>query len=121
MKHKVEVSNVEKTQIETQALMETEKNKLTDTRNKEQSIRDDEYRRLEKVLKEQIDGLKKENDILRDNNEKAKIREVELGVEIANLLDSVNKRSSLEDHVINIGLSNNYFKNVAEIFKKEIR
>ena len=37
-----------------------------------------------------------------------------------NLLDSVNKRSQLEEHVINIGLSNNYFKNIAEIFKKEL-
>jgi hypothetical protein len=73
------------------------------------------------VLKEQIDGLKKENDTLRDNNEKAKIREAELGVEISNLLEQVNKKSTLEEHVINIGLSNNYFKNVAEIFKREIR
>ena len=60
--------------------METEKNKLTDTRNKEQNIRDDEYKRLERVLKDQIEGLKRENDVLRDNNEKAKIREAELGV-----------------------------------------
>ena len=71
----MEVSNVERTQIETQALMETEKNKLTDVRSKEQKIRDEEYRRLEKVFREQIEGLKKENDVLRDNNEKAKIRE----------------------------------------------
>ena len=60
--------------------METEKNKLTDARNKEQNIRDDEYKRLERVLKDQIEGLKRENDVLRDNNEKAKIREAELGV-----------------------------------------
>lgn len=66
---------MERTQIETQALMETEKNKLTDVRSKEQKIRDEEYRRLEKVFREQIEGLKKENDVLRDNNEKAKIRE----------------------------------------------
>lgn len=41
-------------------------------------------------------------------------------MEISNLLDSVNQRSNLEERVINIGLSNNYFKNVAEIFKKTI-
>lgn len=41
-------------------------------------------------------------------------------MEISNLLDTVNQRSNLEERVINIGLSNNYFKNVAEIFKKTI-
>jgi hypothetical protein len=64
--------------------------------------------------------LKQENDLLKDNYEKSKIREAELKSEIDNLLDTVNHRSKLEEHVINIGLSNNYFKNVAEIFKKTI-
>ena len=36
----------------------------------------------------------------------------DLKSEIGVLLDSVNKRSQLEEHIINIGLSNNYFKNV---------
>ena len=58
--------------------------------------------------------------MLRDNYEKSRIREEELKSEIGNLLDSVNERNKLEEHVINIGLSNNYFKNVAEIFKKTI-
>ena len=33
---------------------------------------------------------------------------------------SVDERSKLEEHVINIGLSNNYFKNVAEVFKRRL-
>lgn len=64
-------------------------------------------------LRDEIDGLKKENDLLRDNNAKAKINGEEQKKRIAELLDTVNKRNTLEEHVINIGLSNNYFKNVA--------
>jgi hypothetical protein len=67
-----------------------------------------------------IDDLKHENEILRDEERQWKIREGDLKTEIGNLLDSVNKRSQLEEHVVNIGLSNNYFKNIAEIFKKEL-
>ncbi len=64
--------------------------------------------------------MKYENDLLEDNYRKAKIREEELVNDIRGLTDSVNKRSKLEESVINIGLSNNYFKNVAEIFKRPI-
>lgn len=64
-------------------------------------------------LQAQIDDLRGENDLLKDNYEKGKIRESELKMEISHLLDSVNQRSNLEERVINIGLSNNYFKNVA--------
>lgn len=53
-----------------------------------------------------------------DNYNKALIREEELKLYSRGLADSVNKRSKLEESVINIGLSNNYFKNVAEIFKR---
>ena len=72
------------------------------------------------MLKKEMEELKKENDALRDNNAQGRIQQEELKGKIAELLDSVNKRSNLEERVINIGLSNNYFKNVAEIFKKEI-
>jgi predicted transcriptional regulator with HTH domain len=41
--------------------------------------------------------------------------------DVRGLVDSVNKRGKLEESVINIGLSNNYFKNVAEVFKRELR
>jgi hypothetical protein len=46
------------------------------------------------------------------------IREEELKKDIRDLTETVNNRSDLEQRVINIGLSNNYFKNVAEIFKR---
>lgn len=32
----------------------------------------------------------------------------------------MDERGKLEEHVINIGLSNNYFKNIAEVFKKRL-
>ena len=69
-------------------------------------------------MEKQIEDLKKENNILLDNYEKAKVREEELKGEVRKLVDSVNDRGKLEERVINIGLSNNYFKNVSEIFKR---
>lgn len=39
---------------------------------------------------------------------------------MAQAYKSVDERSKLEEHVINIGLSNNYFKNIAEVFKKRL-
>lgn len=69
-------------------------------------------------MDKQIEDLKKENNILLDNYEKAKVREEELKGEVRKLVDSVNDRGKLEERVINIGLSNNYFKNVSEIFKR---
>ena len=60
-----------------------------------------------------MDDLKKENNALLDNYQKAQIREEELKGEVRKLADTVNHRSNLEERVINIGLSNNYFKNVA--------
>jgi hypothetical protein len=40
--------------------------------------------------------------------------------DIQGLTDSVNTKAKLEEAVVNVGLSNNYFKNVVEIFKKEL-
>lgn len=67
-----------------------------------------------------IKDFKHENEVLREENNQLKSREGDLRSENAYLLESVKNRSMLEEHVINIGLSNNYFKNIAEIFKKEI-
>jgi len=100
--------------------MNTEKDKFNDTSIKEKNLRTTEFSKKEGLLQKQIDDYKRENDLLRDNYEKSRIREEELKSEIGNLLDSVNERNKLEEHVINIGLSNNYFKNVAEIFKKTL-
>ena len=67
-----------------------------------------------------MEDTKKENELLRDNYQKALIREEELKAEVRAIADSVNNRTNLEQRVINIALSNNYFKNVAEIFKREV-
>jgi len=40
---------------------------------------------------------------------------------VRGLTGSVEQRSKLEESVIGIGLSNNYFKNVAEIFKRPLK
>lgn len=71
-------------------------------------------------MENQIAELKKQNEILQDNYRKSQIREQELRMDVQGLTDSVNRRAELEEKVINIGLSNNYFKNVAEIFKREL-
>ena len=67
-----------------------------------------------------MDDLKKENNILLDNYQKSQIREEELKGEVRKIADSVKEKDNLQERVINIGLSNNYFKNVSEIFKKTI-
>ena len=117
-KNSVEVQNVEKTMLETKTLMNTEKDKLMDTSKQEKELQHQENRRVRGQLEKQIEDLKKENNILLDNYEKAKVREEELKGEVRKLVDSVNDRGKLEERVINIGLSNNYFKNVSEIFKR---
>lgn len=116
----VEVENIEKTYLDTQALMNVEKEKHFDTTAKERSLLEDRFSKERAELQTHIDDLKRENELLKDNYEKGKIRESDLKQEISNLLDSLNEKSNLEERVINIGLSNNYFKNVAEIFKKAI-
>lgn len=47
-------------------------------------------------MQNQIDDLRQENEQLKDNYEKGKIREAELKTDISLLLDSVNQRSKLE-------------------------
>ncbi len=64
--------------------------------------------------------LRKQNEALQDNYNKSLIRVEELKQDVRGLTDTVNHRGQLEEKVINIGLSNNYFKNVAEIFKREV-
>ena len=112
-KNLVEVGNVEKTMLETKTLMNTEKEKLLDTTTKEKHLTNEEQNRIRSEYEKQIQELRKENDALLDNYQKAKIREEELKGDVRGLTDTVNKRSNLEERVINIGLSNNYFKNVA--------
>jgi predicted nuclease with TOPRIM domain len=119
-KNLVEVENVEKTILETRTLMNSEKDKFFETVDREKALAYKEYERVRQELQKQIDELKKENEILQDNYRKSQIREQELRMDVQGLTDSVNCRGQLEEKVINIGLSNNYFKNVAEIFKREL-
>lgn len=117
---KVAAEGAEKTRLEHESLLNTEKEKYVESKDADRSLRTTEAQRVQKNLQKVIDDLNHENEVLRDEERQWKIREADLRTEIGNLLDSVNKRSQLEEHVINIGLSNNYFKNIAEIFKKEI-
>lgn len=89
-----------------------------ESKDADRLLRNTEATRVQRNLQKAIDDLKHENEVLREEERQWKIREADLKTEIGNLLDSVNRRSTLEEHVINIGLSNNYFKNIAEIFKK---
>ena len=118
-KNQVEVENVEKTMLETRTIMNTEKERLMDTSKREKDLQHGETRRVRDEQERQMDDLRKENNILLDNYQKAQIREEELKGDVRKLVDTVNDRSNLEERVINIGLSNNYFKNVAEVFKRE--
>lgn len=116
----VEQENVEKTILETRTLMNSEKDKLLDITNRQKQLQQTENDRVRQELETQIHDLRQENEILLDNYQKLAIREEELKSEVRGLVDSVNKRGKLEESVINVGLSNNYFKNVAEIFKRPI-
>lgn len=84
-----------------------------ESKNTDRSLRTTEATRVQKNLEKLIDDLKHENEVLREEERQWKIREADMRTEIGTLLDSVNKRSILEEHVINVGLSNNYFKNIA--------
>lgn len=117
---KVAAEGAEKTKLEHESLLNTEKDRYVESKNADRSLRTNEATRVQRNLEKLIDDLKHENEVLREEERQWKIREADMRTEIGNLLDSVNKRSQLEEHVINIGLSNNYFKNVAEIFKREI-
>lgn len=110
---KVAAEGAEKTRLEHESLLNVEKDKYSEAKDADRSLRTTEAQRVQKNLQKVIDDLKHENEILREDERQWKIREADLKTEIGNLLDSVNKRSQLEEHVINIGLSNNYFKNIA--------
>lgn len=115
---KVAAEGAEKTRLEHESLLNTEKDKYVESKDADRSLRSNEATRVKGNLEKLISDLKHENELLQERERQWKIREGDLKTEIGNLLDSVNKRSQLEEHVINIGLSNNYFKNIAEIFKK---
>lgn len=110
---KVAAEGAEKTKLEHESLLNTEKDKYVESKNADRSLRTTEATRVQKNLEKLIEDLKHENEVLREEERQWKIREADMRTEIGTLLDSVNKRSNLEEHVINIGLSNNYFKNVA--------
>lgn len=93
--------------------MNTEKDKLMETTKKEKDLQHSENTRVRDEIDRQLQDLKKENRLLLDNYEKAKLREEELKGDVRKLVATVNERGKLEERVINIGLSNNYFKNVA--------
>ena len=118
---KVAAEGAEKARLEHESLLNTEKDKYVDSKDKDRDLRNNEHNRvLEKERKEKGD-LKKENDILREEKHQWEIKKGNLEAEIGSLLDSLSKKAQLEEHVINIGLSHNYFKNVAEIFKKAVQ
>ena len=115
----MEAGNIEKTIFDNTALMNAEKEKFQTHANRDRQNISDENSRVRRELDAQIADLNKENDLLRDNYRKAQIREEELKEDVRGLTGSVEQKSKLEESVINIGLSNNYFKNVAEIFKRK--
>ena len=49
-----------------------------------------QFSKERKELQHQVGDLRRENDLLKDNYEKSKLREEELKTQIGNLLDSVN-------------------------------
>lgn len=117
---KVAAEGAEKARMEHVSLLNIEKDRYTESKDTDRNLRTQEANRVRQKLQKEMDDLKHENEVLREENNQLRIRESDLKTENGYLLDSVNKRSHLEECVVNIGLSNNYFKNVAEIFKKEI-
>lgn len=93
--------------------MNMEKDKLLDTASREKQLLQAENDRVRAELYAQINDLRSENQLLQDNYQKSQIREQQLKTDVRALTESVNKRGKLQQSVINIGLSNNYFKNVA--------
>ena len=61
--------------LETKTIMNTEKEKFVDISKKEKDLQHGENKRVREELEKQIEGLKKENNILLENYEKGKVRE----------------------------------------------
>lgn len=119
-KLKVEVGNMEKTNLETAAMMNNEKERLEKIREADKSgIRKDYDGRIQ-LLNRELTDLNSQLDSLRHSYEEEKLKNRGLQLQLDQAYKSVDERSKLEDHVINIGLSNNYFKNIAEVFKKRL-
>ena len=109
----VAAEGAEKTRLDHESLLNTEKDKYSEAKDKERQLRNTEHGRVMEKEKKEKEDLKRENEILREQEHQWKMREADYKSEIGTLLDSLNKKSQLEEHVINIGLSHNYFKNVA--------
>ena len=75
--------------------MNNEKDKFVDTTSKQRNNLEGQFNKEKSELQSQVEDYKRENDLLRDNYQKSKIREEELKSEIGNLLDSVNERNKL--------------------------
>lgn len=58
--------------------MNTEKDKFNETSVKEKTLLNTEFGKKEGMLQKQIEDYKRENNLLRDNYEKSRIREEEL-------------------------------------------
>ena len=93
---KVAAEGAEKTRLEHESILNVEKESYVKSKDADRSLRINEHTRVQEKLKDNINELKRENDILREHEHQWKIREADLKTEIGNLLDSLNKRSQLE-------------------------
>ena len=92
---RVAAEGAEKSRLEHETQLNTEKDRYSEAKDTDRSLRNKEYERVQGKLNKVIEELKRENDILRDHEHQWKVREADLKAEIGNLLDSLNKRSQL--------------------------
>ena len=92
---KVAAEGAEKTRLEHESLLNTEKDKYVESKDADRLLRNTEATRVQRNLQKAIDDLKHENEVLREEERQWKIREADLKTEIGNLLDSVNRRRKI--------------------------
>ena len=91
----VAAEGAEKTRLDHESLLNTEKDKYSEAKDKERQLRNTEHGRILEKERREKEDLKRENDILREQEHQWKMREADYKSEIGTLLDSLNKRAQL--------------------------
>ena len=91
----VAAEGAERTRLDHESLLNNEKDKYAESKAKEKELRNTEHGRILEKEKKEKDDLRRENEILREQEHQWKMREADYKSEIGTLLDSLNKRAQL--------------------------
>lgn len=75
---KVAAEGAEKSRLEHESILNVEKDSYIKSKDADRHLRTNEHTRVQEKLRDNIEELKKENDILREHEHQWKIREADL-------------------------------------------